>query len=177
MDLCDDLFEHVGADAADRTFEAFGQRISFIDVAADHAFPADGRACVRFFVRLVGRGVFRALAFDDLMIIRISHRGAWPDCFHRGDLAEEDGVGSGLHRIDELADDEAGGILDDRKPILHLEADILELVRIAGTVKAEGADEGRIAVFGEDGDRESSALADAGIGVIVVIDADGDRCG
>ncbi|MEI3147528.1 MAG: hypothetical protein V8T10_06120 [Merdibacter sp.] len=61
------------------------------------------------------------------------------------------------------------------KPILHLEADILELVRIVGAVKAEGADEGRIAVFGEDGDRESSALADAGIGVIVVIDADGDR--
>ena len=80
-------------------------------------------------------------------------------------------MGRGIHGIDHAAGDIGAAVRNDGQCILHGIGHGIELVAVLARAEAECADNGRVGVFREDGDGKVTAVGDALICVVVLIDA------
>lgn len=121
------------------------------------------------------RRVFGGLPLDHIVIVRVRHRRSAARHAGVGDFAEEYGVGRGLHFVNDVAADVCACGVGDGHHAADGVGHAVEFVGVASGHKAESADYGRIAVLGDDCDCEFAQLFDHRIGIVVVIDADGNR--
>ena len=128
-------------------------------------------------LRDIGRRVLRALPLDDIMIIRIGHGGVLLQDVRVQHLAQEHGMGGGLHLVDHLADDIGTGIRHHRQEALHRVVHLVELIVVPAALEAEGADDAGLGILPQDGDGELPGVLDALVGVVVMVDAYGDGGG
>lgn len=163
---------------ANGTSPAVGQvlerNIAAVFITADGAYP--------FSVFLILRGdisrcIFGGFSFDDFMVIRVSHGSVAARNFRADDFAQKDGVGRSVHRADDAAGDIRAAVRDDGHRVAHLVSDGIEFIEIFARAETEGADDGGVGIFGEDGDRKMSAIGDTAVGVVVFVDADHHRGG
>ena len=109
------------------------------------------------------------------MIIGIGHRRSLFQDVGIDNLAQKDGMGGRLHFIDHFTGDVCLYAVGHGKFSAHLPRKICKLVGILGRREPEFSDELRIAVLGEDADGKISRCRHAFVGIVIVIERNGDR--
>ena len=128
----------------------------------------------------ISGGVFGCFAFDYVMVIGVCHgRGIGGQGFGFGDFGDEDSVGVVVDFVYHFAFEEGGCAFGDIGEAAGRGGggEFGELIFITATGETERAEDGWGGVFGKDGHAECLGLPDAGVGVIVFMDADGERDG
>lgn len=162
-----------GVDAAHRADIVGGKRSAFIYVTADVAdiFTVLGR------IGDVGRRGFGTLALYNRVIVGIGHGNRVREKISVDYFAQENGMCRSFHGFLHAAEDISAGIGEDGKAAFYSVIDIGEFIYVTAAPKAESADELVGGLLGKDGNGEISIADDAGMGVIVMIHADGNGSG
>lgn len=151
--------------------QVFERNIAAVFITADGANP--------FSVFLILRGdisrcIFGGFSFDDLMVIRVSHGSVAARNFRADNFSQEDRMGRRVHGIDDTAGDVSAAVRNDGQRITYLVIYVIEFVEILSRPESESADNGRIGIFGENGNRKMSAICDAAVCIVIFVDADHD---
>ena len=154
--------------------EFFEGDVAVVFVAADGA-DVISRRLRR--IGNIGRGIFGSLALDHFVVVGVGHGRVGACNVGADDFTQKDGVGRSVHRADDAAGDIRAAVRDDGHRVAHLVSDGIEFIEIFARAETEGADDGGVGIFGEDGDRKMSAIGDAAVGVVVFVDADHYRGG
>lgn len=161
--------------SANGTSPAVGQvlerNIAAVFITADGTNPFSVSLILR---GDISRGIFGGFSFDDFMVIRVSHGSVAARNIRADNFAQEDRMGWCIHRIDDAAGDVSAAVRNDGQCIAYLVSYVIEFIEIFSRSESESTDDGRIGIFGENGNRKMSAIGDAAVCVVVFVDADHD---